>query len=61
MDIQNWTIAQGNWLSTSDNEGARSVAVLGQTVYQQLFADSGQNPIGQTVQIGNQLFRVKGS
>lgn len=60
MDIQNWTIAQGSWFSTTDNQGARSVAVLGQTVYQQLFADSGQNPIGQTVQIGNQLFRVIG-
>ena len=60
LDIQNWTIAQGAWFSTTDDQGARSVAVLGQTVYQQLFAASGENPIGQTVQIGNQLFRVIG-
>lgn len=60
LDIQNWTISQGTWLSTSDEEGARSVAVIGQTVYQQLFASIGENPIGQTVRIGNQLFRVTG-
>lgn len=60
LDIQNWTISQGSWFSTNDDQGARSVAVLGQTVYQQLFADLGEDPIGQTVRIGNQLFRVIG-
>lgn len=60
QDIQNWTIAQGAWFSTSDERGARSVAVLGQTVYQQLFAASGEDPIGKTIRIGKQLFRVVG-
>ncbi len=60
QNIQNWSIAEGSWFSTTDKEGARSVAVLGQTVYQQLFAASGQDPIGQTIRIGNQLFRVVG-
>jgi len=60
QDIQNWTIMQGAWFSTSDDQGARSVAVLGQTVYQQLFAASGEDPIGKTIRIGNQLFRVVG-
>ncbi len=60
QDIQNWTIAQGAWFSTTDDQGARSVAVLGQTVYQQLFAASGEDPIGKTIRIGNQLFRVVG-
>ncbi len=60
LGIQNWTISQGAWFSTNDAQGARSVAVLGQVVYQQLFAYSGEDPIGKTVQIGNQLFRVVG-
>ena len=58
--IQNWTIAQGAWFTTNDEQGARSVVVLGQTVYQQLFAASGEDPIGKTIRIGNQLFRVVG-
>jgi putative ABC transport system permease protein len=60
QDIQNWSIAEGAWFSTSDDQGARSVAVLGQIVYQQLFAASGDDPIGKTIRINNQLFRVVG-
>jgi putative ABC transport system permease protein len=60
LDIQNWTVVQGAWFSSSDEQGARSVAVLGQTVYQQLFASAGEDPIGKTIRIGNQLFRVVG-
>src|SRR5215469_8193867 len=60
QDIQNWSIARGAWFSTSDDQGARSVAVLGQTVYQQLFAASGEDPIGKTIRIDKQLFRVVG-
>src|SRR5581483_10871299 len=58
--IQNWTIGQGDWFSTTDEQGARTVAVLGQTVYQQLFATSGTDPLGKTIRIGNQPFRVIG-
>ena len=60
LDIQNWTISEGVWFTTDDEQGARSVAVLGQAVYQQLFAAIGEDPIGQTVRIGDQLFRVVG-
>ena len=60
QEIQNWTIAEGAWFSTSDEQGARPVAVLGQTVYQQLFAVSGQDPIGKTIRIGIQLYHVVG-
>lgn len=60
QDIQNWSIAQGAWFSTRDEQGARSVAVLGQTVSQQLFGTSGQDPIGQRIRIGKQPFRVVG-
>ncbi len=60
QDIQNWTIAEGAWFSTSDERGAKPVAVLGQAVYQQLFVPSGQDPIGKTIRIGIQLYRVVG-
>ena len=60
QDIQNWSIAEGAWFSLSDEQAARSVAVLGQTVYQQLFAASGQDPIGKTIRIGTQLYHVVG-
>jgi len=60
MQIQDWTIAQGSWFSTTDNRGARSVAVLGQTAYLQLFAASGDDPIGKTIRIRNQLYSVIG-
>jgi putative ABC transport system permease protein len=60
QEIQNWSIAQGAWFSTNDELGARSEAVLGQTVYQHLFAASGEDPLGKTIRIGNQLFHVVG-
>lgn len=58
--IQNWTIAEGTWFSTPDYQAARSVALLGQTVYHQLFDSSGVNPIGQNIRISNQIYRVIG-
>src|SRR5215471_4313557 len=60
QDIQNWSIADGAWFSTKDERGARSVAVLGQIVSQQLFAASGEDPIGKSIRIGTQLYRVIG-
>jgi putative ABC transport system permease protein len=59
-DIQNWSIAEGDWFSTSDEQGARSVAVLGQTVVQNLFGVSGDDPIGKTIRIHSQLYRIVG-
>ncbi len=58
--IQNWTIVQGGWFSSSDYQSARSVALLGQTVYHQLFDASGMNPIGQNIRIRDQVYRVVG-
>lgn len=58
--IQNWTVEQGSWFSASDQQGARLVAVLGQTAAQNLFASSGQNPIGKTIRVRDQVLRVVG-
>lgn len=60
QDIQNWSIAEGMWFSSNDYLGAKPVALLGQTVYHQLFDTSGVDPLGQTVRISNQVYRVVG-
>lgn len=58
--IQSWDLAQGIWFTNAQNEGAQSVALLGDTVAHQLFDASGVNPIGQKIRINNQVFRVIG-
>jgi putative ABC transport system permease protein len=61
QSLQNWQLAGGTWFSTGDQLGAVPVAVIGQTVVDNLFTPSGINPIGQTIRINNQLFRVVGT
>jgi len=58
--IQNWSIAEGGWFSDTDNQNARAVAVIGQTVKQNLFDPLGVDPVGQTIRVGNDLYRVVG-
>lgn len=58
--IENWNISQGMWFSDDDEVGAKPVAVLGQTVVDNLFGTSGVNPIGQTIRVRDQLFKVIG-
>jgi putative ABC transport system permease protein len=61
QSLQNWQLARGAWFSTGDQVGAAPVAVLGQTVVDNLFTPAGIDPIGQTIRINNQLFRVVGT
>ena len=57
--IQDWTLTEGLWFSTTDQTAGKPVAILGQTVVLNLFP-TGTDPINQTIRIGNQLFRVIG-
>ena len=59
LAIQNWEIAQGDFFSSADEEGARNVALLGQTVATSLFPD-GSSPIGQQIRVRNVPFVVMG-
>src|SRR5438034_1548951 len=59
--IQSWQIAEGSWFSNGDEQVSAPVAVLGQTVVQNLFSSTGTDPIGQTVLINNQAFHVVGT
>jgi ABC-type antimicrobial peptide transport system permease subunit len=58
--IENWQIAQGSWFTEQDEQMASPVIVLGQTVAQNLFPTGLVNPIGQTIRVGDQLFKVVG-
>jgi putative ABC transport system permease protein len=60
QDIQGWNLADGVWFSETDVSGGRPVAVLGQTVAQNLFNATGTDPVGQTVRIRDQEFKVIG-
>jgi macrolide transport system ATP-binding/permease protein len=59
--IQSWQIAEGSWFSDQDEQTSTPVAVLGQTVVQNLFSSTGTDPIGETVLINNQAFHVVGT
>jgi putative ABC transport system permease protein len=60
QDIQSWQMAEGTWFSKFDESAGSPVALLGQTVVHSLFDASGAAPLGQTIRIRNQLFRVIG-
>jgi putative ABC transport system permease protein len=56
--LRNWTLVQGSFFDESQVKASARVAVLGQTVVDQLF--SGSDPVGQTIRIRNLPFRVLG-
>ncbi len=59
QQIQSWQMASGAFFSAQDDAAARNVAVLGQTVVQNLFP-GGQSPLGQVIRIRNVPFTVVG-
>jgi putative ABC transport system permease protein len=56
--VRNYQLAEGQFFTASDVQAQRKVAVLGPTVVQNLFGS--QDPLGLTVKINRQLFRVVG-
>ena len=57
--VRDWEAAKGSFFSEADLESYAPVAVLGQTVVDNLFPD-GKDPVGQYVLIGNIPFEVIG-
>jgi putative ABC transport system permease protein len=51
-------IASGDFLPPDDLERARAVAVIGATVYRELY--DGANPLGDRIRVGGARFRVVG-
>jgi macrolide transport system ATP-binding/permease protein len=58
-DVRSWPVANGVFIADSDQASYAAVAVLGQTVVQNLLPDGG-DPIGQYVLINNVPFQVIG-
>jgi len=57
--ITNWRIAAGRDFTGEDETGAALVAVIGQTVYKQLFSES-ESPVGATILVKRVPLRVIG-
>lgn len=60
QSMNDWTLSEGHWWSQSDEQLALPVIVLGQTVLEHTFGVIGSTPIGRTVRVNGQLYRVVG-
>ena len=60
FDLRSWRMISGAALTSSDVDSAAKVAVLGQTVVENLFG-ANTDPVGQTVRIKNMPFLVVGA
>ncbi len=58
--IRNVAVAEGSFITDSQNNSGSKVAVLGPTTRDDLFGENAENVIGQTVRIKGQLFKVIG-
>ncbi len=60
QQIGNWQLAEGSFFTESDEAQGAAVAVIGQTVKQNLFDPLGADPVGQQIRIKSQPFTVIG-
>jgi putative ABC transport system permease protein len=58
LQIRRWSVRSGEAFTNADVAGNAKVAVLGQTVVDQLFGED--DPIDRQVRLGSQLFKVLG-
>ena len=58
LEVRNFEMADGSFISQRDLDTRDRVAVLGSTVVENLFGE--MNPIGQTIRINKSTFRVIG-
>jgi putative ABC transport system permease protein len=60
QQINNWQMQEGNFFTSSDENSGAAVAVIGQTVADNLFALQGIDPVGQQIRIGEVPFTIVG-
>lgn len=60
QQIASWQVQEGSFISQSDEQGGTNLAVVGQTVVQNLFP-AGTDPVGQQIRINNEQFTVAGT
>lgn len=59
LSIREWSVAEGTMFGQDEIDNFSKVAVIGQTVKENLFA-TGENPIGQTIRFKNIPFKIIG-
>jgi len=59
LDVRDWRLHAGRSFSQSEEDSAAKVALLGQTVVDNLFA-AGEDPLGATIRVKNVPFLVIG-
>lgn len=59
-EVHNLALTSGTFITESDVESMKKVAVLGPTVVEDLFGDSSYDAVGQVIRIGSQNFTVVG-
>ena len=55
---RSYTMAEGSWFTSADEQNHSRVLVVGPTVVSELF--SGQDPVGQTIQVNGTNFQIIG-
>ena len=60
QSIGSWQMAEGSWFSDAAEASGQPVAVLGQTVVQNLFTPTGTDALGQSITINSQTYQVVG-
>lgn len=60
QQVGSWKMQEGSFFSTADEQSATTVAVVGQTVVNNLFTPLGLDPVGQQVRIGSVDFTIVG-
>ncbi len=58
VEVRDWEIAEGRLFTASENQRSARVAILGQTVIDELFPSGGW--LGATVRLNNQPFEIIG-
>jgi putative ABC transport system permease protein len=60
QSIGSWQLSEGSWFSDVDESAAQPVAVIGETVVENLFTPTGVDPVGQSILINSQAYQVVG-
>src|SRR6202043_1049974 len=59
LTADGYTVSTGNTITQADVTSRKRVVLIGQTVLSNLFS-TGQNPLGQTIQLGSASFEIIG-
>jgi putative ABC transport system permease protein len=59
FEVREWVIEEGRAFSPEEEQSARRLAVVGQTIVREVF--DGASPVGQSLRLGGQQFLVVGT